>query len=314
MNLRSLRFFIAVAEEMHFGRAADRLNMSQPPLSQHIKALEEELNVVLFHRTKRSVRITDAGTALLDEARRLVVQADGLRHVVQRADKGRGGYLRVGFITSSVFTETHKLYSKLSHGIPGVTVMWQEMNSSEQIDALREDKIDIAFLHTPVAHDGLAVRFIVREPMMVAIPASHPTAHRKSIALSALKDDDFVLPLRHMSPAFYDSIIVACRAAGFSPAIAPHQPRNLLTVLSLVSVGAGVSVVPRSLATASFPSVKVIGIRGTAPTTEISALWQPHNRSPVLARALEALDLLPTDPTNPRSGALALRPAPQRRR
>ena len=314
MNLRSLRFFIAVAEEMHFGRAADRLNMSQPPLSQHIKALEEELNVVLFHRTKRSVRITDAGTALLDEARRLVVQADGLRHVVQRADKGRGGYLRVGFITSSVFTETHKLYSKLSHDIPGVTVMWQEMNSSEQIDALREDKIDIAFLHTPVAHDGLAMRLIVRDPMMVAVSDSHHASSRRSIALSALKDDDFVLPLRHMSPAFYDSIIVACRAAGFSPAIAPHQPRNLLTILSLVSVGAGVSIVPQSLGAASFPGVRVIGIRGAAPIAEISALWNPHNRSPVLARALAALDMRPTDSTKPRPGAPALRPIARRPR
>ncbi len=294
MNLRSLRCFIAVAEELHFGRAADRLNMSQPPLSQHIKALEEELGAVLFNRTKRSVRITEAGMSLLDEARRLVTQADGLRHVVQRADKGSGGYLRIGFITSSVFTETHKIYSKLSRGMPGVTAMWQEMNSSEQLEALREDKIDIAFLHTPVAHDeGLAMRMIVRDPMMVAIPGSHLAAGRGSVALSALKGDDFVLPLRHMSPVFYDSIIAACRGAGFSPVIAPHQPRNLLTILSLVSVGAGVSVVPRSLATASFPGVRIIRIRGEGPIAEVSALWKPDNRSPVLARALGALDMLP---------------------
>ncbi|GEP58011.1 LysR substrate-binding domain-containing protein [Reyranella soli] len=291
MNLRSLRCFLAVAEELHFGRAAKRLNLSQPPLTQHIKALEAELSVTLFHRTKRSVRITDAGTALLDEARRLVGQVDGLRHVVQRADKGRSGYLRAGFITSSVFTETHKLYATMSRGVPGVTVMWQEMNSSEQIEALHEDKIDIAFLHTPAQHPGLTARVIVRDPMVMAVPDGHRLAGRKRAALSDFALDDFVLPLRHMSPIFYDSIIAACRAAGISPTIPPHQPRNLLTILSLVSVGAGVSVVPSTLAASGFPGVTFMRIKGEAPVAEVSALWKPDNRSPVLKRALSALRL-----------------------
>src|SRR5712675_1820704 len=114
MNLRSLRCFLAVAEDLHFGRAAKRLNISQPPLTQHIKSLEQELGARLFERTKRSVRITEAGSALLDEARLLITQADGLRHVVQRADKGRSGTLRAGFITSAIFTKTRLLYSKMS--------------------------------------------------------------------------------------------------------------------------------------------------------------------------------------------------------
>jgi DNA-binding transcriptional LysR family regulator len=291
MNLRSLRCFLAVAEELHFGRAAKRLNLSQPPLTQHIKALEAELGALLFHRTKRSVRITDAGSALLDEARRLVSQADGLRHVVQRADQGRSGYLRAGFITSSVFTDARKLYARLSRGVPGVTVMWQEMNSSEQIEALHEDKIDIAFLHTPAAHSGLTARVIVRDPMVMAMPDGHRLAGRRRVALSAFVLDDFVLPLRHISPIFYDSIIAACRAAGISPVIPPHQPRNLLTILSLVSVGAGVSVVPSTLAASGFPGVTFRSIQGEAPVAEVSALWRPDNRSPVLQRALAALDL-----------------------
>lgn len=291
MNLRSLRCFLAVAEELHFGRAAKRLAISQPPLTQHIKNLELEVGAILFHRTKRSVRMTEAGTALLDEARRLIAQADGLRHVVQRADRGRSGYLRAGFITSSVFTETRKLYAKMSRGVPGVTVMWQEMNSSEQIEALREDKLDIAFLHTPAEHAGLEARTIVREPMVMAISDGHRLAGRRQVRLSDFATDDFVLPLRHMSPIFYDSIIAACRAAGISPAIPPHQPRNLLTILSLVSVGAGVSVVPSTLASAGFPGVTFRRIRGEAPINEVSALWKPENRSPVLARALQALGL-----------------------
>ena len=170
MNLRALRCFLAVAEELHFGRAAKRLNISQPPLTQHIKSLELELGARLFDRTKRSVQITEAGTALLDEARLLIARADGLRRVVQRADKGRSGTLRAGFITSAVFTRTRLLYATMSRGVPGATVMWQEMNSSEQVEALREGKIDIGFLHTPSEHRGLEARVIVRDPMVVAVP------------------------------------------------------------------------------------------------------------------------------------------------
>ncbi len=294
MNLRSLRCFLAVAEELHFGRAAKRLALSQPPLTQHIKNLELEIGALLFHRTKRSVRITDAGTALLDEARRLIAQVDGLRHVVQRAHEGRSGYLRAGLITSSVFTEIRKLYTKISRGVPGVTVMWQEMNSSEQVEALHEDKLDIGFLHMPTPHPNLVTRTIVREPMLMAMSDVHRLAGRRQVRLSEFAGDDFVLPLRHMSPIFYDSIIAACRAAGISPAIPPHQPRNLLTILSLVSVGAGVSVIPRTLATAGFPGVVFKRILGEAPINEVSVVWRADNRSPVLARVLQALDLAQT--------------------
>ncbi|WP_421997409.1 LysR substrate-binding domain-containing protein [Reyranella sp.] len=289
MNLRSLRCFIAVAEELHFGRAARRLNLSQPPLTQHIKALEAELGASLFQRTKRSVRITDAGAALLDEARRLIAEADGLRHLVRRADEGGSSYLRAGFITSSVFTAARRIFARLSRGVPGITVMWQEMSSSEQIEALHKEKIDIAFLHVPDQHDGLTARLIVREPMVMAVPEAHRLSGRRSATLEQFAADDFVLPLRHMSPIFHDSIIAACREAGISPVIPPHEPRNLLTVLSLVSVGAGVSVVPATLAASGFPGVTFLAIRGTRLVSEVSALWKPDNRSPGLARALAAL-------------------------
>jgi DNA-binding transcriptional LysR family regulator len=296
MNLRSLRCFVAVAEELHFGRAAKRLALSQPPLTQHIKNLEAEVGATLFHRTKRTVHLTNAGAALLDEARRLIVQADGLRHIVQRAHEGRSGYLRAGFITSSVFTEMRKLYSKVSLGVPGVTVMWQEMSSSEQVEALHEDKLDIAVLHMPAPHPDLVARTIVREPMVMAISDVHRLAGRRQVRLQDFASDDFVLPLRHMSPIFYDSIIAACRDAGISPTIPPHQARNLLTILSLVSVGAGVSVVPRTLASAGFPGVVFKRLLGQAPINEVSVVWRADNRSPVLARALQALGLARPSP------------------
>ena len=291
MNLRSLRCFVAVAEELHFGRAAKRLAISQPPLTQHIKALEQELGALLFQRTKRSVRITTAGSALLDEARRLIAQADGLRAVVQRADSGHSGTLRAGFIPSSVFTDARRLYGKLSTAVPGVRVMWQEMSSTEQVEALQDDKIDLAFLHTPHPLPRLEARLIVRDPMVMAVPDRHPLARRKRVSLKSFAADDFILPLRHMSPIFYDSIIVACRASGITPTIPPHRPRNLLTVLSLVSAGAGVSVVHGTLAASGFPGVTFLKLQGKSPVAEVSAVWKPTNRSPVLGRALAALEL-----------------------
>lgn len=178
MNLRSLRCFVAVAEELNFNRAAGRLNMSQPPLTQHIKSLEHQLGATLFYRTKRSVRISEVGAALLDEARRLLAQADGLPHLVQRAKTERCGYLRAGFVASAIFTKVRSLYAKLSNDVPGVLTLWQEMNSAEQIDALRSGKLDIAFVYLPADYDDLEVRTVARDPIVVTVPERHRFAKR----------------------------------------------------------------------------------------------------------------------------------------
>lgn len=290
MNLRSLRCFVAVAEELNFSRAASRLNMSQPPLTQHIKSLEHQLGATLFYRTKRSVRISEVGAALLDEARRLLAQADGLPHLVQRAKTERCGYLRAGFVASAIFTKVRSLYTKLSSDVPGVLTLWQEMNSAEQIDALRSGKLDIAFVYLPADYDDLEVRTVARDPIVVTVPERHRFAKRRKVRLEELRNDDFVLPLRHLSPRFYDRVISACQEAGISPTIL-HQPRHMLSILSLVSMGAGVSFLPRSLASAGFPGVTFLDIVGKAPNIELAVLWNPKSHSPALDSALKRLRL-----------------------
>lgn len=288
MNLRSLRCFVTLAEELNFSRAARRLNMSQPPLTQHIKSLERELGAELFHRNKRTVRISEVGTALVDTARLLLAQADGLPQLAQRADTGSSGYLRAGFVASAIFTRTRLLYTKLSSGIPGIVTIWQEMNSAEQIEALRNEQLDIAFVYRPLDCDDLEVRTIARDPIVIAVPEHHRFAKRRTVALSALGNDDFVLPARHLSPGLYDRIIASCHDAGITPRV-PHQPRHMLSVLSLVSMGAGVSFLPRSLAQARFPGVTFLDITRKPPHIELAALWNPTNNSPTLAKALKAL-------------------------
>ncbi len=287
MNLRSLRCFVILAEELNFVRAARRLNMSQPPLTQHIKSLEQELGAQLFYRTRRSVRISETGSALLDVARLLLAQADGLPRLAQRAQFEGSGYLRAGFVASAIFTKVRHLYTKLAD-MPGVVTMWQEMNSAEQIEALHNERLDIAFVYLPVDCDDLEVRTIMRDPIVVAVPEHHRFAKRRKVALDALSNDDFVLPPRHLSPRLYDRLISACHGAGISPAV-PHQPDHMLSILSLVSMGAGISLLPRSLSAARFPGVTFLNIEGKPPDIELAVVWNPENSSPTLARAIKLL-------------------------
>ena len=286
MDLRELRCFVAVAEELHFGRAAMRLHISQPPVTQSIKRLEESLGVQLLIRTKRYVQLTPAGAALLQEARRILMQTDDIQRRVEEAEQGDTGSLRAGFIATTVFTDARNRYLRMIAELDGVAVGWSEMNSGDQIDALQTDRIDIGIVHTPIECLGLVTRVIAREPLVIALHRSHPYASAEALSLAAIKDDHFILPPRHTAPGFYDSIISACHVAGFSPAI-PHQARHMLTMITLVSINAGVTLVPRWLQTCTIPDVVFINIIGDAPKAEISIVWHPGNTSPGLARVLK---------------------------
>ncbi|NIK49783.1 LysR family substrate-binding domain-containing protein [Variibacter gotjawalensis] len=218
----------------------------------------------------------------------MLAHADGLPHLAQRAKGGGTGLLRAGFVASAVFTRARSLYTKLSFGIPGIVTMWQEMNSAEQMAALREGKLDIGFAYLAAESEDLKSKVVFRDPIVVTVPEHHRFAKRRSIRLTELRDDDFVLPVRHLSPRFYDRVISACHEAGLSPTI-PHQPRHMLSILSLVSMGAGVSFLPRSLAKAGFPGVAFLNIAGTTPDIELSVVWHPDNISPALRRALQVI-------------------------
>lgn len=288
MELRGLRYFLAVAQELHFGRAAARLHISQPPLTQHIKKLEADLGVLLFERTKRSVKLTAAGTALLHEARRVLGDMEGLRHVVHVAQSGEVGLLRAGFMSSAPFARARDLYQCLARDLPGVSVTWHGLTTSEQIHALRQGHIDVGFLHLPADTTGLQIASVVRDRLVLAVHASHPLGQRDIASLSMVRHDGFILPPRESAPGLHDMIVATCSAAGFSPAI-PHRARDMLAMISLVSIGAGVSIVPRWLDAAGFPDVRYLRIRGTSPMVEMVLAWNPENPSPVLGRALATI-------------------------
>jgi DNA-binding transcriptional LysR family regulator len=289
MELRDLRYFVVLAEELHFGRAARRLSISAPPLTQRIKRLEAEVGVLLFKRTKRSVAITAAGVVLLVEARHILQQANGIVPALRRAARGETGTLRVGVIGSAIFSWARVVQEAMADRLPDVHVVWQELSSVAQVDALRQGRLDLGLVNTPIEHAGIKVGRPIREPLVAAMSVDHRLAGRRSIALEALRDEVFVVGARHLSPGYYDRFISACNAAGFTPNV-DHQAGHMFTYISLVAIGAGVSLVPRSMASAGFTGVAYVRIANPALFVEVSPAWDPANPSPVLRRALTLLD------------------------
>lgn len=259
MELRHLRYFIAVAEEKHITRAAERLGIQQPPLSIQIRALERELDVQLFRRQPRGVELTDAGVVFLDRARAILDQVERALATTRRTARGEQGRVVVGFTSSAPFhpfvPRVIRAFREMS---PLVSLVLEESGSSELVQGLHNEEIDAAFIRSPVADVvGLTVRPLLQETMVVALPKGHPLAgsNRKKksaqsrtapLSLAALAAETFILYKRPGGPGLYDTIITACRGAGFSPRVGQEAPR-IISTLNLVAAGLGVSLVPESL-------------------------------------------------------------------
>jgi len=251
MELRHLRYFVAVAEEAHVTRAAQRLGIQQPPLSQQIRALEAELETPLFHRKPRGVELTQAGAAFLVEARAILARVEEARDAARRAARGEAGRIGVGFTSSASF---HPLVPRTIRAFreahPLVSLNLEEGGTPELVEALRRERLDAAFVRSPIgAGEGLVVDPVLAEPMAAALPAGHRLTSGSAatrLDLAELAAETFILYRRPLGPGLYDTIIAACRRAGFSPQIGQEAPRMLAT-LSLVAAGLGVTLVPDSM-------------------------------------------------------------------
>ncbi|POR48889.1 LysR family transcriptional regulator [Bosea psychrotolerans] len=260
IELRHFRYFVAVAEEGHVTRAAERLGIQQPPLSQQIRVLEREVGAQLFRRLPRGVELTDAGRTLLEKVRLVLADVDLALDAARRTARGEQGGLVIGFTSSAAF---HPLVASvvrlLRQTVPGVTLALREGNTSDLIGELRSERLDAAFVRSPVERPvGLVVEPLLAEEMLVALPDQHAIAERLAkrsgqgmlegrIALAELAQETFILYRRPSGPGLYDSIIAACRAAGFSPRIGQEAPQ-MVSTLSLVAAGLGVSIIPASMA------------------------------------------------------------------
>ena len=251
MDLRQLRHFIVVAEEGHITRAAERLGMQQPPLSQRIKAIERELDVQLFHRKARGVELTAAGRALYDNARTMLAQYDHAIETTQRTARGEQGRISVGITPTGAFHPfTTGAIRAFRRSFPLVSLTLEEGQSNELLDSLRNDRIDAAFIRTPPAdRQGILVTALPEEEMIVALPSEHVLAQgsgNRPVSMRALAAETFILQGGRYGQWALTATVAACHAAGFNPRVGQEMPR-LASTLSLVAVGLGVSIVPASL-------------------------------------------------------------------
>ena len=284
MELRHIRYFLAVAEEQNFPRAAARVGIGQPPLSQQIRDLEAEVGAPLFHRVPHGAELTEAGRAFLEAARPLPLQAEQALLAARRAGRGETGALRVGFTGSAPFNPVVTAAIRaFRRAFPEVELTLEEANTTRLVAALREGAVDAVFLRSrAVAGEDLQLRHLPEEPMLAALPAGHPAAARGAVDLALLREDAFILTPRAVGPTLYDTVIAACRRAGFEPILGQAAPQ-MSSVVNLVAAELGVSLVPASMRQLQVIGVAYRPIAGEAPMAQLSLASRRGERS-VLVR------------------------------
>ncbi|WP_052090922.1 LysR substrate-binding domain-containing protein [Modestobacter caceresii] len=286
MDLRHLRYFLAVAEELHFGRAAARLHIAQPPLSQQIQRLERELGLTLFERDRRHVRLTRAGEMLQVEARRTVAQADRLLDVAADVRTGGIGRVRLGFVGSSLYGQLPALLRAVRQQAPQITLSAVELESGPQLAGLIEDTLDLGVLRPSASTPSLAVQVIEEEELVAALPADHPLPVGQPVVLADLAEEPFVLFTREHGEGFWQVVVQACGQAGFSPNIV-FNAEHVHTMVGLVASGMGVSLVPQAVRRLDLTGVRYERIAAPTPRLPLALAWCPGRSFPALERVLE---------------------------
>lgn len=287
MNHRHLRYFVAVAEELHFTRAAERLNMAQPPLSLQIKQLEDDLDTVLIERGSRPMRLTRAGEALLDHARRLLEMNTAARADVIRIGKGQTGQLNVGFVGSALFSVLPGILSEFREQFPKVDLSLNEMLAGQIAIGLQQQTIDVGIVRPALTDlDAIEQKPLLEEPLVLAVPQAHPLAGKAQVPLSSVQHERLILYPRHPKPSLTDTILEALRTTGVEPDIV-QDVLHLQTALILVAQGIGLTFVARSVARQTRTGVAFVEIGDACPKTILSAAWRKDVSSPSLKNFLD---------------------------
>ncbi|NML31699.1 LysR family transcriptional regulator [Paraburkholderia antibiotica] len=278
MDMRHLRSFVAVAEELSFSRAAERLHISQPPLSQHIKALETEMGVQLFARTKRDVRLTDAGVVFLRESRLLLDQLRAAVNATVRTANSDAGTLRVGVATAALFSVMPTFLTLMHEAFPHVEISVNDMQSQDQVVAVAQGTLDLGIVHVRPDRMKLNHVPIFSEALVAAVPERHWLASKPDFKLVDIANEAMVGLSREHGPAVFDAIVACCHEAGFSPEFR-HTARNPLTIFQMVRLGFGVSLVPRAYAHSAFPGVRFRELPATAGSVRMESIWCERHAS-----------------------------------
>jgi DNA-binding transcriptional LysR family regulator len=285
MELRHLRYFVTVAEELHFGRAALRLAIVQPSLSQQIRQLEDELGFPLLYRTKRYVELTDAGKVFLVEARRVLAQVQEAKRTAQRAYRGEVGRLVVGYISSSTYDLLPVMLRVYRERFPAVDVALRELTTQEQLRALEEEYIHVGLLRLPISAPLVNVEVVRREPIVCVLPEQHPLAAHERIKVSLLANEPFVLQASQRGAGYYVQLMNLCLASGFSPNVI-QEVTEMHTIVSLVAAGMGVSLVPLSAENIRSQGVVYRELEGTPTLTEMAVAWRRDAHSELVQNFL----------------------------
>jgi DNA-binding transcriptional LysR family regulator len=282
MELRHLRYFIAVAEELHFSKAAEKLHIAQPPLSQQIQQLEAELGVELFHRkTKRQVQLTEAGQVFLQEAYQLLAQLERAIKLTQRTGRGERGELRIGFTSLVTYDVLPVILRRFREEFPEVELVLQELTTSQQEQALRDRFIHLGFAHPPLEDSTLSQECIHKASLIVALPEIHPLAKQKSISVRSLANESFIMFPRHLGPGLYDQILNLCQTGNFNPKVT-QEAIQMQTIIGLVSAGMGIAIVVSSLQKLQRSGIVYRPIAEKTPAIETAMVWQLDNITPIL--------------------------------
>jgi DNA-binding transcriptional LysR family regulator len=287
LELRHLHYFVAVADELSFSRAAVRIGIAQPPLSQQIQQLERVVGCQLFDRSSRQVRLTSAGALLLPEARRMLAEAERTTALLQQAGRGEVGTIRIGFAPSTLFSPLPAAVRRFRERYPAVKVHLQA-SPPDVPEALRARRLDVALVREPAPEKEIASRPVLVEHFVAGVPSDHPLAGRATISVAALRDEPFVLFPRAIAPGLYRHIQALCRAARFEPRVV-QEAEEWHTIISLVEAGIGVSLIPSSFQGRRSGGIRYLALTGRTVRTTTAVCFLAAGRSPVADAFLEIL-------------------------
>ncbi|MFG2358649.1 LysR substrate-binding domain-containing protein [Streptomyces sp. NPDC048521] len=290
-TLTQLTCFVAVAEELHFTRAAERLNMTQPPLSRQIQLLEGELGVKLLDRTNRTVRLTPAGRSFLAEARRIVRQAEHAALAVQRVSTGEAGSIAIGFTAASAYSALGELLERARGALPGVEILLHELVTRDQLEALSEGSLDLGLIRPSAVGTDLTARTAVREGLVAALPADHALAADDGpIELSAFDGQDFLMYSPIEARYFHELLVTTFRSAQVRPVFTQYLSQ-VHSILALVNIGWGIALVPEAAAEMRPTGVvyRPLHLPGHPRPVELDYVWRKSNDNPALAALLQLL-------------------------
>lgn len=273
MEFRHLRYFLVLAEELHFSRAAQRLAMSQPPLSLNIQQLEASVGARLFERNSKGVRLTPAGEALVPRARALLEQAREAARHARDVERGLEGRLQLGFVGAMLYRGLPQLLQRFQASHPRLRVVLRELNSQDQLIELAHGQLDVGFVHNTRLPGDFSQLLFAREPFVCCLPSGHALARKRRIDLATLQDEPFVLFARSVSPDYHERVLSVCAAAGFYPEVR-HEVRHWLSVVSLVSQGLGVALVPASLKRAQLDGAVCVPLMDASAESHAYCIWR----------------------------------------